>query len=58
MLPCCENQKPNLKPPILKLSNFSDHNIPKPNETINQMTRSEARITKLDFQYEDFIKTL
>jgi hypothetical protein len=50
MLPCCENQKPSLKPPILKLSNFSDHNIPKPNETTNQMTRSEARITKLDFQ--------
>jgi hypothetical protein len=58
MLPCCENQKPNLKPPRLRLSNFSDHNIPKPKDTINQITKSDARIIKLDFQYENFIQTL
>ena len=50
MLPCCANQKPNLKPPILKLSNQLEIKIPKPKEARNQIKSKELTIFKLEIQ--------
>ena len=47
ILPCCANQKPNLKPPIIIASNFSDQIIPNPNETKNHIDKRIDRIKRL-----------
>ena len=51
MLPCCANQKPNLKPPNLNWSKKSENRMPKPKETINHTESRIEIIFKFSCQY-------
>ena len=46
MLPCCENQKPNSKPPILIKDICSEKRIPNPKEQRNQKNNNEDKRIK------------